>query len=378
MIGNSMRSATRRRAAVVVGAAVAALVGGLAATPPSQAVARAGAPVTVSRPDATIGSVRVLGPECPQAVSVTGADGITRGVARCGTTLVRFTGSGRTWSHASLGIEALPLAMAFDGRTTFVMATGARGLLLVRFAGTETPRTTLLDRQEDTQEAAIVARAGRYWAVWPRWGPANAHEDTSLYEARTLRGTVRPHALGLRGGSPSLVLQPGDVATLAWERPEAKHPSTIALAEDAGRGFRTVALPKAYGGYPSLSADGSTLRLAYLASTGSPRVHPTTLLTRTADGRWHREPPFVSRPAGRVKVAGSAAGVVLAWEAHSTLDRIQVTVAVRLDTGRWVVRRLGVDAQVAGVGWNGRHAVVTWLEWGRLSKGPYTVHVDTF
>ncbi|MFN2624579.1 MAG: hypothetical protein ABR520_00660, partial [Mycobacteriales bacterium] len=113
-------------------------------------------------------------------------------------------------------------AVADDGTTTYALLDSADGgvvLLRRRRDGSYLPQTTLHSLNGLPTEAALIARDGRWWAVWTYGGP--------LFDAHTIAGgkgsarqitfeTTHTPSHTLRDESPSLVLREDGRALLAW------------------------------------------------------------------------------------------------------------------------------------------------------------------
>jgi hypothetical protein len=133
---------------------------------------------------------------------------------------------GGTWRHLTTPWSGRVLAVADDGSTTFVVWTDSRHHLQIGrrpHAGPASAPTQLSTQGDDV---ALVARAGRWWAVWSESGCTNHLEGCSatLWQAKSLGRGIRPERVlakadqvGTHDGSAGLALR-GDDAFLVFLR----------------------------------------------------------------------------------------------------------------------------------------------------------------
>jgi hypothetical protein len=181
---------------------------------------------------------------CTGAAQVTAtADGSVWGLASCDTALrlIHRTPAG-TWSSRALPFVGYPRAVADDGRTTFFLfaspyrpGDNALSIAKVPHGGPPSAARELQSLSEDAVNATLVARDGRWWAVWQplSWAPERTSYATALYQARTMEPAFGTNRVDLGSGHdvrPRLALR-GSGAVLTVTR---------GLGDDGYAGTRPV------------------------------------------------------------------------------------------------------------------------------------------
>lgn len=182
------------------------------------------------------------------------ADGGVWGVTGCDAqlSLVHRTPGG-TWSRRPLPYRGIPRAVADDGRTTFLLfaspyapAANRLSIAKVPHGGAPSPVRVLVAGAAELPEAALVARDGRWWAVWDVVDP-QAPVVSRLYQARTLEPALPPTRVDLGSsfdGWPRLALRgSGAVLTVTRRLGDDGTQGTRALLATAGPDGRFTARP---------------------------------------------------------------------------------------------------------------------------------------
>lgn len=303
---------------------------------------------------------RIFTPACEvefaSAAVDQGAAGDTRGfVERNGPgcdpdARVRYVeGSGARWAAPEVTpYRGMVLAAAADRGGTWLLFRAVSGIWLGRRTGPGVytrPRqlSGFTGPQSIVHTGDLVARRGRWWAVWTEQvGPGADRARTELFEA----GTLADEAVGRRpvtrhpwlDDEPSLALHPGsDRLTLAWVR---RRPDAATSQLHVGR-----------------AAAGEPWTAAPVSRPGTLSLSPT--VTAAADGAilvWRQGiDVMVATPVGSIPVrvpatpgilptaAVTGEGLHLGWTVPGTRGR--ALVAARRD-GRWVEHLVapGLDA----------------------------------
>lgn len=211
-------------------------------------------------PGAPAGAVEPLGPAqqiavngCLRSAISMGPDRVLRGFVQCvnppnsGKSEIRYvvhTPSG--WQTRRI----LPIdAALFDSTqdTTGTYAFFSDAVLKVDRAGNVGPRRSLEVPGRGGMHGTIVARDGKWWAVWQSSGDDIANQRP-LYEAGTLFGQTAPRPItrGTNDEFPSLALRPGGGLVLAWARwsvdDSGRMTTDVRLASNTGRGWQSRSL----------------------------------------------------------------------------------------------------------------------------------------
>lgn len=181
---------------------------------------------------------RVLTPEGCHAHVVGSRDGVVRGLASCNpdaTVLYLELRNGR-WTSTMTGWRGYVLAVAEDGGALFALFRSGSDVLVARrtHGGREYSQRNL--GPHHAVEAGIVARDGRWHAVWRAYFPPGNEPDHlwqagTLYPGTATRPITSAAATDVR---PALGLGPRGRLVLAWERwPEGGTSTAIRVASTA-------------------------------------------------------------------------------------------------------------------------------------------------
>ncbi len=290
--------------------------------------------------------------------SVWGAGQTTvRDSSRTRLTLLHRSPRG-AWSTRPIGIESpvgngvRPLAVADDGRTTFVVYTmylesdAREELRLVKVPhGGRPSASRVLDTGERKppftlgafSQASVIARAGRWWAVWTTNDAAlvsGMEVDCEMVrQARTISPAIAPRPVS-RLDVRLVVKEDGEVPTcvgggrhvgMAWRgntallasKADERHESPAQLAVRLRQGDETgefeypgVILPNAM--HPALGASGARMFVSYV----DPSSGRLGLAQDNGNLRFSRRLlPSRARPSGTA-VAASGGRVFVAYSAE--------------------------------------------------------------
>lgn len=142
--------------------------------------------------------------------------------------LVHRTPAGR-WSSRSLPYRGFPRAVADDGRTTFLLYTppddpSGTPLLIAKVphGGAPSAARVLDSSSEEVQTASLVAREGKWWAVWDHtfYSAERTEAFVTVHQARSIEPAFAPRRVDLGSRAvrnPRLALR-GDGAVLGLSR----------------------------------------------------------------------------------------------------------------------------------------------------------------
>lgn len=161
------------------------------------------------------------------------ADTSIWGVLSCGRALqlVHRTPAG-SWSSRQLPFTGVVRAVADDGRTTFFLFSppyqpSGTPLLIAKVphGGAPSASRVLTQGGEEVPAASLVARDGKWWAVWDTvayTGDARSARTVELHHARTIEPAFAPRRIPLGAGQharPFLALRDEELrAVLALTR----------------------------------------------------------------------------------------------------------------------------------------------------------------
>jgi len=149
------------------------------------------------------------------------------------TYIAALTSDNSTWVRRSTGLRGFPVAAAVDTTGTYLLYVSYPGLNL-RLVKRTNDGTVSAGRTLSTHVAsdgslaqgALVARNGRYWAVWREHvradgTPGDEFDQTDLFEANTFTGAPARTRLTTSArwdGAPSLAFTSGTAfpLTLTW------------------------------------------------------------------------------------------------------------------------------------------------------------------
>lgn len=224
-----------RRCIPLVALIASLLLTGTAGTSPAAA--------SVASRNTTWGPMQVVSRDLSNPLLASTTDGSVRGVANVGSgptshMAVLHRPHGGAWTARGLPIIGRPLAVADDGRTTFVLYatwTGCGIACQIRIVsvphGGAPSASRLLDRTDADVSGSLIARDGQWWAVWQgavkKTRNPRAEGDYGYYvhEARTLGtsyGTRSVLAGGpeVRAAQPQLVFRGRHQVLLKLDRPQ--------------------------------------------------------------------------------------------------------------------------------------------------------------
>jgi hypothetical protein len=218
------------------------------------------------------------------------------------------------WHVRRLDLLGRPLASAHDGRSTYLLyeAHDEAGRL---YAGVleRNPHghysAQRLTPEDSVGSAAIVAHAGKWWAVWTcvRGGG----REYSLCEAGTLFGTTRPRAITAEGAGdffPQLARRSVGRIDLLWSRVQQTIDGgdyEIRLASTTGHGWHSRQLAQRPNQTLTgdIASDGPHTYAAWIVD-GRPVV------ASDESGRW-RTHGFVTRSCARSAAVAVSRGAVI-------------------------------------------------------------------
>lgn len=230
--------------------------------------------------------------------------GLLRGYGSCNDGhVLRLQRAGGRWTRASSGYSGRVVAAADDGSRSYVLLDqdeqqspdgAARLVLGQKDAGGAEQPLRVLNRGQSVGTGTLVARRGRWWAVWSA-APAGTEQAPRLWQAGTLLRDRPAQPITAPGASdvgPDLGIGARGELVLAWtrgggtgERVRVAHTSTGIWSS------RQLSAPDARAQWPSVLADadgsaigyrernGTRLRVALLPVPGRSRT-----LTRDTDG----------------------------------------------------------------------------------------------
>lgn len=184
---------------------------------------------------------------CVRSHITAGPDAAMRGFAQCGTTLRYVVRSGSGWRTVmTLPYSGVLLGSAQDNTGSYLLFAD-RGTHLVKVGrdAAPGPRRTL-SRNDGGDDGAVVARDGRWWAVWSTNVPDGG--GRALVEAGTLLGPTPARRItftNARDMPPALALRPGGGLLLGWPRvtyTDGRASSEIRVATNRGSGWASRSL----------------------------------------------------------------------------------------------------------------------------------------
>ncbi len=306
---------------------LAVLSVGLLATTPAAAGAPLGPPQQIA-PNGCLRSAISMGP-----------DGVLRGFVQCVVGVDSGQSELRYVVHTPSGWQTrriLPWSSVLHDSTqdeTGTYAFYGGDVFKVDRSGNVGPRRSITVPGRHVDHGSIVARGGKWWAVWDS-GADGQQTQVPLYEAGTLLGQTPPRAItrGSYDYYPSLALRPGGGLVLVWAR--LSH-------DDAGRASTDVRLALNTG------AGWQSRTLAVEAGFPAPQVATTD---RHVFASWERggRPVVASNESGMMRsrvlsavpcpgttrVAASGSTVWVAWNGCTAERKYEVYLAERRN-GSW-------------------------------------------
>lgn len=295
-------------------------------------------------------------PSCPLVHAASSGDGSLHGFARCPAgDLVQYTGRdvddvllyvervGSEWRHETSPYHGLVLDVADDGTATYVLSHTGRGLVLgVRDRRGTYAESAVLDN-EGAVQASIVARAGRWWAVWTASGPLYQAGSLFRHQARQRITVARTTTL-----QPDLALSPSGRVYLTWfkylgfitDRASGRdlNKSEVRLGwSDNGRweSVRFTAGAGLYNHHPRVTTDSQHVYVTFVrdatpivarSRTPSPRGSFEWRAYNTPGDCWNRINPRITSMGGRV-LAG--------WTTCGTTSQPPSPTILEIEPGRW-------------------------------------------
>ncbi|MFI7542483.1 hypothetical protein [Actinoplanes sp. NPDC049599] len=358
---NSSSGTSPGRFRVVSTLALASSLGFLVLTGPAAATPAAGpgwsAAVTALDPGCQ--------PDVSTAAATAGPDGRVHGFAGYvrGTCtddpLWYFQGRAGRWAQARSPYHGDVLATAADSTGSWLLYLDSAGYDRVmlgrrtRAGGWAAPRTISTLRGSavgsGVQGAALVARGGRWWAVWAQAlpDPDSSSPATRLFQAGTLGGPrpARPITTppaGSQETNPALALLPGRAggAVLVWAR-DVRGAATgtqndelrFATSAPDGRWRATVSVPAGPGPaalHPVLSRAAGTTWLAWQRQGLDPDGPADSAVLITPQPARPREPAVFTAAGGAPVIAAGPGRVDVAWP---SADRTGIVLATRAGGG---------------------------------------------
>ena len=285
--------------------------------------------------------------KCPPLIAVTNEAGATHGFVGCSDHghLFYFHGSGTSYSWTENRVLAKPLAVADDGQSTFALGIKAgtnNVLLLVRRRHSGGTTVTRISRHVNaTTSAGLVARDGKWWAVWDE---ATQSSTNALFEAKTMGGSRDRHRLNVGPGmpfntEPTLALRPGGGVALAWHRFSNTDRGDTWVGMNGGSGWN-FRLRQAGVDHPSITRVGN--RLALIVTDGVKADGSGKACLRLwASGQWSAQHCFTKGYSATVTgadkplVAESNGKIFVAWSHASSTFSFSGFIAERTKAGTW-------------------------------------------
>lgn len=261
------------------------------------------------------GPYPVFGSTCSQGTGDASAsvDGTTRGAQTCsgeqdGRIYVYWTKGGVSTTRAAPWVGQVLATAWDDSARLFVLYRQGHAVKVgvATDAGHFADGGTLSNSLPPFSQGALVAGAGRYWAVWTE----TVGGQSELYQARTLRGSqprTRITNNPAQDLEPDLVYTGGRVG-LAWTRYTAQlSASDLWFARSTGGGWTSSRLATGgrYDNLPALAGSGGAFYLSW-ASDGLIQVRDN------ASGVWRGRGFAVRGHLSRISVSGGK--VFIAWE----------------------------------------------------------------
>ena len=327
-----MKPTLRRRIASAVSLLTAvALVAAVA--PPATA---APAPRLTPAVRSYTAPVRIAPNGCSPALLVFDGTGRGHGFTTC-PQAAYIEGAGSSWKVVKGADQGIPASVADDGVNTYALFSNGFGVLRLLIRSRATGRLTVkvlsTTYYGGPNEATVIGRGGRWWAVWGVSDGGCACNQ--LWTARTMLTPYSAHRTTLIGANPYLANR-GSSAILTWSQGYTWGGS-VAVGYPTTSGF-TQSRPGFAGIFPSVSVAGGTLRLTYQTGFNhvvyqqlvnghwSGHTFTRTLTYRSAQayGIFHRPVPIV--------VSGSV--VRLGWSTpHSST--VHATVVAKRVGSTW-------------------------------------------
>jgi hypothetical protein len=245
----------------------------------------------------------------------------------------RFAGHRLAWSAAKAPVAAQVMSVAVDTTGTYLLYASSTGIhLRKRWAS-----GTVTDRRLSTRGLGthivptgdVVARSGRWWAVWTENSLGSAGlGQTDLYQARTigtdLARTRLTRSTSWSDADPQIALRPTSGAVLVWDRQEFAF----------GLTFQVMKATSSHGVWSihRFTGAGTMNWLADVVVTKASTAITWTrdgsvLYADNAGGTWHVRS---LGPGDASRIARSAGRTFVAYDDHG-----YVKLAVRGTDGTW-------------------------------------------
>lgn len=319
------------------------------------AVIASAGPVASVEPFGPTALIPQAGRSCAARVVAADSAGTVRGLAACDRTdqygqrqydqLAYVELRNGRWTTSLLPRVGRPLAAAQDATGTYLLyeshdpAAGLGATLLKRSTtGQYTARR--LGPQNTANAATVVARDGKWWAVWAVPGSgADGDRSHNLFEAGTLLGNTAARPLTNTTDNdfyPSLALRPAGGLVLAWDRitPGAQETvNDIRIAVNTGAGWSSRSLAKTSSDSSvDLTTDGRHVFAFFLLGH-----QPVVASDESGVLRQHR---FVTRSCAVSGAVAASAGNLTAVFSQCTGNGGSALVAVERRAGRWTTATL--------------------------------------
>lgn len=383
MFGRSSRdprAVSTRGIALLVGVLLAA-VGPSSTSPSAAAVAtRAGSPIPAW------GVLQALPRDVSSPVITADAQGSVWGVGRLGAwagapMAVLHRPPGGAWTARALPVVGSPMAVADDGRTTFLLYATTTGcgipcqirILRIPHGGTPSP-PRLLDRTDgDFGGATLIARDGQWWAAWAgavkRVPRPRTEGDYRYYvhEARTLGTSYATRNLvsggpEVRAAHPQLAFRGRYQVLLKLDRPQ--HIEFWVAGLPTGTLQRTpsrIASNGHYAGVPSAVTTSGTRTLVAFSRWSDKRLTVAqddadlVFRYRTTATRGSAPYPRIAASSGRVFVAYGDCASLMDCRGYVATGRLSGGFSITEVTAPLVApgqtdRRHGITALTAARG----------------------------
>ena len=276
---------------------------------------------------------------CLRSAVSTGPDGVLRGFVQCvvgvdtGRSELRFVvhTPGGWQTRTTIALDGVLHDSTQDDTGTY--AFYGASVIKVDRAGNVGPRRSVAVPGRHTDHGTIVARGGRWWAVWDS-GTDGTSEQVLLYEAGTLLGSTppRPITRGTRDYYPSLALRPGGGLVLVWARWSADQSGRVTtdvrLASNTGGGWQSRSLA-VEAGFPAPRVAATDRHVFVSWERGGRPI----VASNESGAMRSRVLSTVSCP-GATRVAASGSTVWVAWNGCTSDGRRDVRLAERRG-GSW-------------------------------------------
>lgn len=257
-----------------------------------------------------------------------------------------------TWKRTRVATKAQSLmAVADDGHSSYALYDSTTGVeLLTRTrSGTNHVKTLVAKRDGAAGTGALVARGGKWWAVWSdETAITGGTECFYLFQAKTLDGIQGAHNTKLCASEPSLALGSNGEPVLTYRVSQDEVGGQVVVSKwRAGKWSKphVVTAKNQVGKLPTVSVSGTTTRVTWLQFVPGKNHYVVEVATEVGSGAWHTRsfaPPAVFDTAvvSHQQTVESKGKVVVAWTVLSTKGKEIIEVEENTG-GKWSQREVG-------------------------------------